>query len=370
MKYHSSIRSSATRLAPVILTICAFGLIQPSKAHAQQELVFADGDDISGQLVDVVDGNWVFSYKGAEISIPAAEIRSFTAPEPIGIRLADSTVVAAAVRPVEDGLLLELADGTTRLVQPADFEAVGSADDLKALEPIIIGLYSPFFKFWETLVAMGGSFQRGNTDETNFSFSLDLGRETVKDRTEFSVLATTTREFDDAGLTTKNEPKIIVSLGTDIFITPGGLFAGVRMRWQHDPVKDLEFRQVYSGSFGYQFVQNDNTNLLASLGFGGRFDNLTTIDPSSRDTPILDFAGQFRQRAGPVSFRLRISYDPSLQNFSNFELLNALDIGIRLVEGLTFKWTILHEHNNPPPTEDPERNDLTMTFQLGWAAGK
>jgi hypothetical protein len=370
MRHHSSIRSAATRLPAAFLALWALCLSQPEQARAQQELTFADGDQITGQLVGIVDGSWVFSYKGAEVTIPAAEIQSFTAPDPIGIRLADSTVVAATVRPVSDGLLLELADGTTRLVQPADFDAVGAADDLKALEPIIIGLYSPFFKFWEALIAMGGSIQRGNTDETNFSFSLDLGRETHKDRTEFTVLATSTKEFDDEGLTTKNEPKIIVSLGSDVFITPGGLFAGVTMRWQHDPAKDLEFRQIYSGSLGYQFVQNDNTNLLASLGFGGRFDNLTTIDPSNRNTPILDFTGQFRQLAGPVSFRLRISYDPSLQDFNQFELLNSLDIGIRLIEGLTFKWTILHEHNNPPPTEDPEKNDFTMTFQFGWAAGK
>jgi hypothetical protein len=354
----------------VFLALCAVGLTIPTQADAQQELTFADGDEIEGELAAIVDGSWVFKYKGADITIPAADIQAFTAPDPIGIRLADSTVVAATVRPTADGLLLELADGTTRLVQPADFDAVGAADDLKALEPIIIGLYSPFFKFWETLIAAGGSILRGNTDETNFSFSLDLGRETHKDRIDFTALLTSTKEFDDEGLTTKNEPKIILSLGTDIFITPGGLFAGVTMRWQHDPTKDLQFRQTYSAGLGYQFVHNDNTNLLASLGAGGRFDNLTTIDPSNRDTPILDFLGEFRQRAGPVRFRLRISYNPSLQDFSQLELLNSLDIGIALVEGLTFKWTILHEHNNPPPSQDPEKNDLTMTFQLGWAAGK
>ena len=140
------------------------------------------------------------------------------------------------------------------------------------------------------------------------------------------------------------------------------------MRWQHDPTKDLQFRQTYSAGLGYQFVQNDNTNLLASLGAGGRFDDLTTIDPSNRNTPILDFFGQFRQRAGPVLFRLRISYNPSTQDFSQFELIDSLDIVIGLVEGLSFKWTILHELNNPPPSGD-EKNDLTMTFQLGWAAG-
>lgn len=35
---------------------------------------------------------------------------------------------------------------------------------------------------------------------------------------------------------------------------------------------------------------------------------------------------------------------------------------------MKFKWTLLHEYNNPPSSAD-EKNDLTMTFQLGWALG-
>ena len=67
-------------------------------------------------------------------------------------------------------------------------------------------------------------------------------------------------------------------------------------------------------------------------------------------------------------FRVRVSYDPSLQDFSNFELLDSYDIAIRLVKSLTFRWSLLHEFNNPPPSGG-EKNDLTMTFQLGWALG-
>ncbi len=360
--------SSRHRLPSLGLLTLTMLLAVHGTAMGQQTVTMANGDDLTGQLVRIEDAKWVFQFQGQEIALLPENITAFSAPEPIGIRLADTTIVAATVEPVEGGLSLGLADGTSRVVQPADFAAVGAADDLQALEPLVIGLYSPFFKLWEFLISMGGTIQKGNTDETNFAFTLDLGRETVKDRTEFSTLITTTKEFDDDGLTTKNEPKIIVGLGSDIFLTPGRLFAGVTMRWQHDPTKDLQFRQTYSGSIGYQVVNTDNTNLSLSLGAGGRFDNLTTGEPN-RNTPILDTSAQFRQRAGPVQFRIRASYNPSLQQFSNFELIDSYEIAINLVSGLTFKWTLLHEFNNPPPTEDPEKNDFTMTFNLGWALG-
>ena len=361
------IHAPRKRLAFVGLLTWVATVAVTGRALAQQTITMANGDDLTGQLVRIEDSKWVFQYQGQEISLLPEKIVAFSAPEPIGIRLADTTIVAATVEPAEDGLRLSLADGASRVVQAADFAAVGSADDLQALEPLIIGLYSPFFKLWDVLLSMGGTIQTGNTDETNLAFTLDMSRETIKDRTEFSALLTTTKEFDDEGTTTSTEPKIIVGLGSDIFITPGRLFAGVTMRWQHDPKKDLEFRQTYSGSVGYQVVNTDNTNLSLSLGAGGRFDNLTTDEPN-RNTPILDTAAQFRQKAGPVLFRIRVSYNPSLQDFSQVELLDAYEIAINLVSGLTFKWTLLHEYNNPPPAGD-EQNDLTMTFNLGWALG-
>ncbi len=89
---------------------------------------------------------------------------------------------------------------THESVSAKRFAAVGSADDLRSLEPIVIGLYSPFFEFW--------------------------------DRIDFSTVITTSTELDDAGETVSTEPKIIVGLGTDIFFS-GSLFGNVRMRWQH-----------------------------------------------------------------------------------------------------------------------------------------
>lgn len=76
----------------------------PGAAAAQQQLTFAHGDRLTGELVRVQDSNWVFKYQGQKVTIPTADVQTFTAPEPIGIRLTDSTVVVATVRPVADGL--------------------------------------------------------------------------------------------------------------------------------------------------------------------------------------------------------------------------------------------------------------------------
>jgi hypothetical protein len=227
------------------ILFAVLGLAASSPGMAQQRVTMANGDRLTGKLQRIQDTTWVFNFHGQEVSVPVGQIRAFSAPERIGIRLADTTIVAATVEPAGNGISLILEDGTSRLVRPTDFAAVGSADDLEALEPMVIGLYSPFLKLWKFRGSFGGSLQRGNTHETNLSFSLDLERETLKDRTEFTTFLTTSKEFDAEGLQVKNEPKVIVNLANDIFITPGRLFVGVRMRWQHDPKKELEFRQSF-----------------------------------------------------------------------------------------------------------------------------
>ncbi|MEE8192504.1 MAG: hypothetical protein V3T74_07135, partial [Gemmatimonadales bacterium] len=83
-----------------------------SDAAAQQTLTLANGDQLTGELVGIDGGTWVFKYGGAEVKIPAADVTAFTAPEPVGFRLADGTLMAATVTTVAGGLRLQAADGT------------------------------------------------------------------------------------------------------------------------------------------------------------------------------------------------------------------------------------------------------------------
>jgi hypothetical protein len=134
-------------------------------ARAQQVLTLANGDCLRGTLRRVADRAWVFAYRGAEVKVPVDSIASFTAPQAIGVRLADGTVGAAVVAPTSDSLALELslADGTRRTITPSALAAVGRPDDLAALAPVAIGWFSPLDCFWSGSGSVGFSDQRGNT---------------------------------------------------------------------------------------------------------------------------------------------------------------------------------------------------------------
>ena len=50
----------------------------PTGAAAQQTLILANGDQLTGALTRIADGQWVFTYAGKDLAIAAAE-----EPQPI-----------------------------------------------------------------------------------------------------------------------------------------------------------------------------------------------------------------------------------------------------------------------------------------------
>ena len=121
----------------------------PPPAAAQQVITLENGDRISGTLRAVVDGAWRFSFLGSEQEIPAAEILSVTSEVPFGLRLSDGSIVTATFAEAEDAIRLNFDDGTSTTVSPSDIVAIGPPDDLAAVAPLEIGLFSPLLRFWK-----------------------------------------------------------------------------------------------------------------------------------------------------------------------------------------------------------------------------
>ena len=101
--------TSTTRI-PCLLLVW---LLAARTLAAQQTLYLLDGDRLTGHLVRIAEGQWVFRYGGAEIKLPGSTVTGLLAPDPVGVRLADSTIGAARVAPVPSGLALTFTDGTT-----------------------------------------------------------------------------------------------------------------------------------------------------------------------------------------------------------------------------------------------------------------
>ena len=77
---------SGTPRTHLIGLVLALTLAFVEGAEAQQQLELANGDRLTGALVSVDGGAWVFGHAGGQLRIAAAEVSSFATSNPIGVR--------------------------------------------------------------------------------------------------------------------------------------------------------------------------------------------------------------------------------------------------------------------------------------------
>ena len=357
-------------------SLCALLLAVPGGAAAQQTLVLSNGDQLSGALASIADGTWVFTYAGKKLEIAAAAVASFTAPDPVGFRLADGTLLAASVTTEPDGLRLHAADGTSRTVSVADLAAAGDPSDLDALRPVHVKLLSPFFKLWRLTTSLGLTFKDGNTNTRTGTFYLDMVRATELDR--LSLTAQLSQDHDRVDSDGDGQPdslvqtagKYLAGLRYDIYPIPKVYVFG-STRQSRDRFKEIDLRSFYTVGVGYQFFQRDNLDLRSSLGAGIRYEKFFlqqgTVDSSST-VPTGSLDGALRLALGPFDYDLKTVYSPSLDDISDYQVVTITGLTAKLIAGLGFRIQLLWEYDNTP-TAGSEKNDTEFTTALTYTLG-
>lgn len=366
-------RSGLLRGAAAVLLLVA----SPSESAAQQTLTLSNGDRLSGVLARIAGDEWVFKYAGKALEIAMAAVVSFTAAEPVGLRLADGTMLAATVSTVPGGLRLQAADGTSRTVAVADLAAIGDPADLDALRPVEIKLLSPFFQFWRATASLGLSLKDGNTNTRNGTFYLDLARETKLDR--LSLTLQMSQDHDRVDTNSDGQPDSLVqtsgkylgALRYDVYPVPR-LYAFAATRQSRDRFKDIDLRSFYTAGVGYQFIRREKLDLRSSLGAGLRYEKLFlqrgAVD-SSTSVPTGSLDGSLRVVLGPLDYDLRTVYAPSLEDFGDYQLLTITGLTAKVIAGLGFRIQLLWEYDNTP-TAGSSKSDTELTTALTYTLGR
>jgi putative salt-induced outer membrane protein len=359
-------RSVITRTFLALLLLGAAA----SAGAAQQTLTLVNGDQLTGNLIRIDNGTWVFDYGGMNLEIAVANVATFTAPEPVGLRLADGALLAATVQPVAGGLRLREADGTTRTVATADLAAVGAPDALDALRPVAIKLLSPFLRFWRATASFGLSIKDGNTNTRSGTFYLDMERATTLDRLSLTVQLSQDHDRVDGDSLVQTAGKYIGTLRYDVYPLPK-LFVFGSTRQSRDRFKEIDLRSFYTAGLGYQFIQQAKLDLRSSVGAGVRHEKFFlsggTVDSSKTvGTGSLDAA--FRAVLGPFDYDLRGVYAPVLNDFNDYQLVAITGLTARVIAGLGFRVQLLFEYDNTP-TAGSGKHDTELTTALTYTLG-
>jgi putative salt-induced outer membrane protein len=355
------------RLGAALGAVAAL-LLGAASAAAQQTLSLRNGDRLSGTLSGINGATWVFKLPGGELKIAGGDVVGFTAPDPIGIRLADGTILAATVAPVGDRLQLTGSDGTTRLVAPADLAAVGDPTKLAALRPVRIGYFTPFTRFWGATVAVGFTNQTGNSKARGLAGDVQLHRDTPKDRIHLGVgtARNYATPYADSALV-QTVSKIYGNARVDVFLGKR-LFAFGATTQERDKFQNLDLRSAYNAGLGVQIVASSATDLRLSLSGGYRREDFVTPDSTS-STPIVAAGTALTQALGPIDLRWHFDWAPSTDDLKDYRILSTASVTTTIIAGLGFQIASRNEVNNNPPAGF-KKHDWLLTSALTYSLGR
>ncbi len=351
---------AALLLAPLLL------LAGVRPGWSQQTLVLTNGDRLSGQLQRIQGGAWVFTHAGGDVKIAASNVAAFTTPDPIGIRLSDGTIVAATVSGAGQGLRLTTVDGQVRTVAAGDFAAVGAPTALAALEPVEIGYFSPFDRFWGATASLGFSDKSGNSRSRGLSLALEAGRKSPKDRLTFKAgLAREEARLEDQAFE-KTVEKYYGSLRLDVYFS-SRFFVFAVTGQERDQFQDIDLRSTYNGGLGYQIVATDLTDLRWYTSGGARVENFTS--GGSVSTGIVNTGAALRQVLGPAVFNWSADWSPSVEQISDYRFVSDASVTTSIYKGIGFRIGLRNEiNNNPRP--GVQKHDMLVTTTLTYTIGQ
>lgn len=335
------------------------------RAPAQQTLVLANGDRLTGTLKRIDGHAWVFGYDGGDVKIPVEQIAGYASNGPVGLRLADGSVVAAVVSAAGDSLTLTLPDSAVRRVAPAALEAVGPATNLKALQRIAIGWFSPLDRFWTTTGSLGFSDKRGNSRAWGVSAGLEIARRTTHDRLDFAAGVAHEEAQPAGGAFQTTVARSFLFFEADVYFSPGVYFSAFT-RQEQDRFQQLRLRSTYTSGFGYQLVQSPTADLRVNTLGGVRREDLLTAGVTA--TPIIDLLAAYRQSFGIAGLAGRLDYAPKTGDFRDYILTSSGSITAKVYRGIGLRLEVQGQFNSRPQP-GVRKTDVLTTTTLTYSIG-
>lgn len=334
-------------LAVLMASVCA------TSAHAD-EIMFKNGDRLSGTVVSLVEGRMKFkSELAGDIEFAANEVDTFATGEPITLHLKDGTVLVDAVESDDPGLIR--TQGTS-----AAGEVVVHLAETTAINPPVED------PNWSGSLAAGANLERGNTHKNEAYVDLKARYEREKDTIAFRMSYeaertknTTTRQW------TTNDRNLKGLLDYEYLLTRR-VFGFVTTSGEKDGPSDLDLRYILGAGPGVRWFDRKDFLLSTRLGVTWTSENYSGPDRDEDYVGGLLWWDLERQLHARIRFFHHGRWLPDLSEFDDRQLWN-LETGLRtdITSSVFLETKILWELDTEPAS-NTERQDVDYIFALGY----
>lgn len=327
----------------------ALALIAGSSVWAD-EVLFNNGDRITGKIVSVDDGKMTIDSKLAgEIKVDMKDVKTFTTDAPIEIRTKDGQKMTAKAAAGDAGTVI-VNTGTT--AAPAKTVSV---DNMK---------YVNFNESWTGSLVAGALFSRGNsyTDQANVAF--DLTRRTEQDRWIFTGQYNFGRQRDQATGDKFTSVDNWTATGEyDYFLTPK-LYAFGTLRYEHDRIANVDYRLTPGVGLGYQWIDNPDLKFATEAGIAYVCEHFE--DGTSNDFIAARLAYHVKKKFNDkVELFHNLEYYPSLERLDDYLIITDAGVRATLTARMFAEYKIEFRYDSTP-AEGASNSDLRHIVGVGW----
>lgn len=333
------------------VTSLVFALLCAAGSARADEVLFANGDRLTGRLVRLVGGKLALESEmlGA-IEIDPAKIQTLSTAEPVEVHVKDGTVIADALVAAGAGGFRTRGEGRVPATPIAltDVESINPPPDA-----------------WHGNLVAGAAFHRGNSFTDEAHTRLDAVRETKVNRLTAIASYDGDRSRDlDTDVRTTTERRLFGALKYDHFITD-------RLYWllsnsaEKDGVKELELRFVTGPGLGYTWIKTDRTTFFTEAGLSYVNENYEDSELDDEYIAALVSWGLTRKLADALDFFHSGSWLPSLEDIDD-RMLVRTETGLRAkLTTRTFLEGKVRWDWDSEPADDRERVDVDYILALG-----
>jgi hypothetical protein len=285
------------------------------------EVRLANGDIITGKIVKLTDGNLVIqSEQAGEITIPQANITTFSSDEPITINLTDGTSFNRIANTSTSGNFLIVGTGALNALQfsVADIES--------------------------------------------FSASVRLSKRTEKDRATFGADYAKSRQRDPVTTVTSTSEDWWRLKGKYDYFFSKKMYGYADGRYETDAVALLDRRVVVGGGLGYQYFENNLHNLSLELGLASLYEKYTNVTASNSELSIQAGYSYSRNITDKIKFIHDLTFYPSLNSFNNYYLTTTAEIKAKLTSRIFANFMVIFNYDATPA---PGKGDTDVKYLLG-----
>jgi putative salt-induced outer membrane protein YdiY len=333
-------------------SVLAFALIACSSIFARaDEVLFKNGDRITGKVLSVADGKMTLDSKLAgTIKVDMADVKTFATDAPITVRTKDGQHMTAPAAAGESGTVT--------------LAGAGAAGERSRPLPLQDVKYVNFSEAWTGSVLAGASFTRGNSYADQANVSLDLTRRTEQDRWIFGAAYNFGRQRDaGTGDKSTSTDNWFASGEYDYFLNPK-LFVFGSLRYDHDRIANLHYRFTPSVGLGYQWLDAPDLKFATEAGVAYIVEHFD--DDTSNDHIAAKVAYHLTKKFNEtVELFHDLEYYPSLERFDDYLVITDAGVRAALTQRMFAEYKVEFRYDSTPAA-GASRSDLRNVVGVGW----